>query len=254
MWNSFRTDSRMATTNEITTYAAGNGDLIGTYVARPTGDGPFPSLVLIHHAPGWDEFYFEFAHRFANHGFIAMAPNYYARYGHGTPDDVAAMARGDGGPSDDQVLADSEAAARWLRSLPSSNGNVGILGTCSGGRHSLMVASRSKSFQAIVDLWGGGVIATPAQLTPKRPVSIIDYTKDLNTPLLGIFGNDDMNPSAAQVNQHEAELRRLGKQYEFLRYDGAGHGFFYYHAPAYRQAQAMDAWNKMFPFLEQKLR
>ena len=92
MWNSFRTDQRMGTSGEITTYAAGNGDLIGAYVARPAGDGPFPGLVLVHHAPGWDEFYLEFAHRFANHGFVAICPNLYFRYGHGTPDDVARAA------------------------------------------------------------------------------------------------------------------------------------------------------------------
>ena len=52
---------------------------------------------------------------------------------------------------------------------------------------------------------------------------------------------------------HEAELRKHGKDYEFHRYDGAGHGFFYYHSRAYRPEQAMDAWSKLFTFFEQRL-
>jgi carboxymethylenebutenolidase len=68
-----------------------------------------------------------------------------------------------------------------------------------------------------------------------------------------LFGNDDMNPTPEQVDQHEAELKKHGKQYEFHRYDGAGHGFFYYHSSGYRQAQAVDGWQKVFAFLERNL-
>ena len=91
------------------------------------------------------------------------------------------------------------------------------------------------------------------RLTPQRPVAPIDMTKDLNCPLLGLFGNDDQNPSPDQVNQHEAALKTAGKNYEFHRYDGAGHGFFYYDRAAYRQEQAMDGWSKVFAFFEQNL-
>jgi carboxymethylenebutenolidase len=97
-------------------------------------------------------------------------------------------------------------------------------------------------------------VATADQLTPKRPVAPIDYTKDLTAPVLGIFGNEDQNPSPAQVDQHEAALKQHGKTYEFHRYDGAGHGFIYYDRPPYRQQQAMDAWGKVFAFFEQRLR
>ncbi|MBO0894414.1 MAG: dienelactone hydrolase family protein, partial [Acidimicrobiales bacterium] len=99
----------------------------------------------------------------------------------------------------------------------------------------------------------GGVVMAPDQLSPARPVAPIDLTKDLNAPLLGLFGNDDQAPTPEQVDQHEAELKKLGKDYEFHRYDGAGHGFFYYQAPMYRQQQAMDGWNKIFPFFEKHL-
>ena len=78
-------------------------------------------------------------------------------------------------------------------------------------------------------------------------------TKDLSCPLLGIFGNEDHSPTAEQVDQHEAALKAHGKDYEFHRYDGAGHGFFYHNRPAYRQAQAVDGWAKMFEFLGRHL-
>jgi carboxymethylenebutenolidase len=108
-------------------------------------------------------------------------------------------------------------------------------------------------FDAVADLWGGGVVASPDQLTDKRPVAPIDYTSDLRAPLLGIFGNEDQSPTPEQVNQHEGALKQQGKQYEFHRYDGAGHGFFYYDRPAYRQQQAMDAWGKVFEFFQRTL-
>jgi carboxymethylenebutenolidase len=253
MWNSFRTDSHQAMAAEITTYAAGNGDLIHAYVARPEGDGRFPGVVLIHHMPGWDELYLEFTRRLAGHAYAAICPDLYCRVGHGTPDDVAAAARAQGGVADASVVADCAAAARWLRSLPTSNGKVGIIGSCSGGRQAVLVASRSPEFDAVVDLWGGRVVAAADQLTEKQPVAPIDYTKDLKAPLLGIFGNDDQSPTPAQVDQHEAELKKHGKSYEFHRYDGAGHGFFYYDRPAYRQQQAMDGWAKVFAFFAKHL-
>jgi carboxymethylenebutenolidase len=128
-----------------------------------------------------------------------------------------------------------------------------VIGSCSGGRHAVLVASKVKGFDAVVDLWGGGVVPSD-EADPTRPVAPLELTADLDAPLLGIFGNDDKSPTPADVDVHEAELQKHGKTYEFHRYDGAGHGFFYYHAAAYRQEQAMDAWGKVFAFFAQHLR
>jgi carboxymethylenebutenolidase len=177
-----------------------------------------------------------------------MVPNLYERAGHGTPDDVAAIIRGAGGVPDDQVVADNDAALRWLKALPTSNGKVGIVGTCSGGRHAVLTASRVSGFDAVADLWGGGVVARPDQLNALRPVAPIDLTPNLTAPLLGLFGNDDQSPSPAQVDEHERALQHHGKTYFFHRYDDAGHGFFYYHRPSYRVQQTMDGWEKLFEF------
>lgn len=253
MWNSFRTDAYEGMLAETISLKGYNGDLINAYFSRPLGAGPFGGVVLVHHAPGWDEFYRETARRLTAHGYVVLCPNLYCRAGHGTPDDVAAMIRGGGGVPDDSVMGDCEAALNYIQSLPYNNGKVGIMGTCSGGRHACLAACRVNGFDAVADLWGGGVVMAPDQLNPRQPVAPIDYTKDLRCPLLGLFGNDDQRPSPAHVDQHEAELKKHRKTYEFHRYDGAGHGFFYYDRAAYRQEQAMDGWQKVFDFFGRHL-
>ena len=254
MWNSFKTDDHLGISAQISTYQAGNGDEIHAYVVRPTSEARAPGVVLVHHMPGWDEFTQELAERLGRHGYFVICPDLYCRYGHGTPDDVAAKVRSEGGVHDDSVVADCGAAAQWLRRDALCTGKVGIIGPCSGGRHALLTASRVRGFDAVVDLWGGGVIMSDDQLTPARPVAPIDYTADLDAPLLGLFGNDDQSPTPAQVDAHQAELERHGKMFEFHRYDGAGHGFFYYHTPMYRQEQAMDGWEKVFAFFQEHLK
>src|SRR5437762_6943978 len=117
-------------------------DLINAYFARPLGPRPFPGVVVIHHMPGWDEWYREATRRFAHHGYAALSPNLYFRAGHGTPEDVAAKVRAAGGVSDEEVLGDAAGALRYLRALPFSNGKVAIFGTCSGGRQAFLAAGR----------------------------------------------------------------------------------------------------------------
>jgi carboxymethylenebutenolidase len=230
-----------------------HGDIINAYFARPLGPGPFPGIVVIHHAPGWDEWYREATRKFAHHGYAAISPNLYYREGHGTPEDVAAKARGAGGVPDDQAVGDVEGAMQYLRSLLYLNGKVGVFGTCSGGRHAFLAACRAKDFDAVVDCWGGRVVMAQQDLTPRQPVAPIDYTKDLSCPLLGLFGEEDKSPTPEQMAQHEQELKRHGKVYEFHTYPQAGHGFFYYDRPSYRQEQAVDGWNKIFVFLDRYL-
>jgi len=249
----YTTDMNEGIHAETVTMLGANGDRINAFLARPLGDGKFPAMVLAHHMPGWDLLYREFTYKFAHHGYVTISPNLYFRAGHGTPEDVAAKVRAEGGVSDESVVGDLAGAAKYLNTLPYVNGRIGIFGTCSGGRHAYLAACRTTEFDAAIDCWGGRVVMTPDQLNEKTPVSPLALTKDLSCPLFGIFGNDDTAPSPEQVDQHEAELKKQDKTYEFHRYDGAGHGFFYYTRPAYRQAQAMDGWEKVFAFCEKYL-
>jgi carboxymethylenebutenolidase len=253
MWNSFMTEGYDGEVAEVVSLKGYNGDYVNAYFARPLGVGdPIGSVVVVHHLPGWDEFYRETTRRFAAHGYAAICPNLYHRFAGGTPDDAAAATRAAGGVPDASVIGDCEAAADFLKALPYTNGKVGIIGTCSGGRHAYLVAaSVPDKFDAIVDCWGGGVVQP--ETTPQRPVAPIDLTKNLKAPVLGLFGNEDQAPSPEQVNQLEEELKKQGKKYEFHRYDGAGHGFFYYDRPNYRQQQAMEGWQHVFNFFAENL-
>jgi carboxymethylenebutenolidase len=253
-WNDTRTDANDGMTAEMIAIKGHGGDEINAYFVRPAGPGPFPGVVLVHHAPGFDEFYRETARRYAQHGYITICPNLFARFGHGTPDDAAAKARAEGGAPDETVIGDLKAGLDYIRSLPYATGKVGIMGTCSGGRQAYLTAATTKAFDAVVNCWGGRSVMQPEDLNPRQPVSPHSLTKDLNCPVLGIFGNDDQNPNPEMVNTLEAELRAQGKDYEFHRYDGAGHGFIYYDRPNYRQQQAMDAWGKIFEFFEKNLK
>ncbi len=245
----YQTDMYEGMLAETITMPGNDGELINAYFARPLGAGPFPGIVLIHHMPGWDEWYREATRRFAHHGYAAISPNLYFRAGHGTPEDVTAKVRGDGGIPDDQAVGDIEGAMLYLRSLPYVNGKVGVFGTCSGGRHAVLAACRVPGFDAVVDCWGGGVVMDKESLTPKRPVAPIDYTADLPCPILGLFGKDDRSPTPEQVAIHEEALKKHGKNYKFHMYPDAGHGFFYHNRPNYRQQQAVDGWEKIFAFL-----
>src|SRR5487761_969835 len=208
MWNSFDTGARDGITAQVITYPGGNGDEIHAWFARPSAAAPAPGVVVAHHLPGWDEFYREFCERLARHGYSVLCPDLYCRFGHGTPDDVAATARAQGGAHDEVVVADLAAPLGGLKAPPTSNGKAGLIGTCSGGRHALLAASQTPGFDAVADLWGGGVVMAPEDLSPARPVAPIDLTPGLSAPLLGLFGNDDSHPSPAQVDLHEAELER----------------------------------------------
>lgn len=231
-----------------------NGDTGTAYQAKPSSSGPVPGVVVIHHAPGWDEWCTEVARKFAHHGYAAIAPNLYFRDGPGAPDDVAARVRAEGGAPDDQVVGDVAGAMSWLRAEPNASGKVGVIGFCSGGRQTFLVACLADGVDAAVDCWGGNVVVDdPALLTERRPVAPVEYTDRLDCPVLGLFGNDDSNPNPDHVNRLEEALRQHGKDYEFHRYDGAGHAFMSWYRHHYRIEQTINAWEKVFAFFGRHL-
>lgn len=239
---------------ETVAFQGHNGDKGEAYYARPTGMGKVPGVVMIHHLPGWDEWICEATRKLAHHGFAVITPHLYFREGPGSPDDIGARVRAAGGVADEQVIGDVKAAAAYLRAQPNSNGKIGTMGYCSGGRHAFLAACRAPELDALVDCWGGNVIVDdPKALNAKRPIAPIDLADKINCPILGLFGNDDENPTADQVNRTEAVLKKLGKDYTFHRYDGAGHAFFNTTRISYRPEQAADGWTKVFAFLHKHL-
>ena len=248
MWNDLNTAKYEGMIAETVRIQGHGGDYINAYYSRPLGEGPFPGLLLIPHMPGWDEFCRESARRFTQHGYRVICPNIFQRFGEGTPTEVSGMAREAGGAPDETVMGDCDGALSFLHNQANANGKVGVIGMCSGGRHTFLAACTLDGIDAAVDCWGGRVNSANGEPAP------IDHAADLSCPLMGIFGNEDKFPTPAEVDELEAVLKDLGKEYEFHRYDGAGHGIWYYDKPMYRQEQAMDSFNKCLDFLDKHLK
>jgi len=233
---------------ETVTITGADGDQIEAYAARPLNAGPLGGVVVIHHMPGYDIQTKEIVRRFAAEGYNAICPNLYSREAPGAaPEDAAATARANGGVPDERLLGDVEGAARWLRALPNANGKVGTIGYCSGGRQAFLTAAKL-DIQAAVDCYGAFVTGTPPEGFPLQVSPIGHLSKDLRCPLLGLFGNEDQYPSPEAVDELEGLLKEAGKDYEFHRYDNAGHAFFAVNRPSYRPEAANDGWARILAF------
>ena len=225
-----------------------NDDEIEAYTARPMDGGRRAGVVVIHHMPGYDRESKEVVRRFAVWGYNAICVNLYSREApDADPDDAAAAARASGGVPDERFVGDAAGAVRWLRALPTASGKVGTIGFCSGGRQAFLSALEL-DVQAAVDCYGAFVVGTPPEGFPLQVQPLADRTAELRAPLLGLFGNEDSYPSPDQVDELEKLLQTHGKDYEFHRYDDAGHAFFSVDRPAYRVAAALDGWQRVQAF------
>jgi len=204
--------------------------------------------VVIHHMPGYDSATKEIARRFAAFGYAALMPNLYHRDAPGaSPDDAAAAARAKGGVPDERLVGDVGGAAAYLRALDGSNGKVGVIGYCSGGRQSFLAAC-SLQLDAAVDCYGAFIVNAPPDGMPLKAQPIVGLSKDLSCPLLGLFGADDKFPAPEETAELSKVLDGLGKEHEFHTYDGAGHAFFSVNRTAYRVEAANDGWDKIWAF------
>jgi carboxymethylenebutenolidase len=219
---------------ETITITGHNGDEIEAYFARPLDGEQQPSVVVLHHMPGYDRASKEIVRTFAVYGYATLMPNLHHRYAPGaSATDAAAAARDAGGVPDEQCLGDVEGAARFLRARTEANGKVGVIGYCSGGRQTFMVAC-STDVDAAVDCYGG-----------RADISLAPI---LRCPLLGLFGNEDQSPSPDDVAAMAKALEANGKTFEFHSYDDAGHAFFSVDRPSYRLDAAKDGWKRIWAF------
>jgi len=244
------TGSLTATTIEI---AGHGGDQIEAYVASPEGEARRGGVVVIHHMPGYDRETKEIARRFAELGYDAICPNLYSREAPGaSPDDAAAVARAQGGVPDERLLGDVTGATAYLRALPTSNGKVGVIGYCSGGRQSVLAACNI-DLDAAVDCYGAFVTGTVPEGIPLKITNIVDQLPNLRAPLLGLFGDEDTHPSPEQVAELGQILTEHDKVFAFHSYEGAGHGFFASNRPNYDVAAVNDGWERITAFYGQYL-
>jgi carboxymethylenebutenolidase len=184
-------------------------------------------------------------------GYNAICPNLYSREAPGaSPDDAAAAVRAQGGVPDEQVAADVDACARYLRAQTNANGKVGVIGHCSGGRHTFLAAT-AVDIDAAVVCYGGMIVGEKSPYPVMVP--LVDRVEQVRCPILGLWGNDDQFPTPAQVDVLDEALTAAGKPHEFHRYDGAGHGFFSVDRPAYRVEAAIDGWQRISDFFGTQL-
>ena len=238
---------------ETITIKGHGDDEIEAYLARPLGDAPRGGVVVIHHLPGYDEATKEMVRKFAAHGYDALCPNLYSREAPGAdPDDAAATVRAVGGVPDERLVGDVGGAATHLRSLEGSNGKVGVIGHCSGGRQAFLSAC-SLPLDAAVDCYGAFVVAEPPAERPSTAKPLLHLTPQLSCPLLGLFGAEDRFPTPEGVATLSAELDKYGKEHEFHSYENAGHAFFAVDRPSYRVEAAVDGWGKIFDFFGRTL-
>jgi carboxymethylenebutenolidase len=225
------------------------GDEIEAYLAVPdNGATTGGSVVVIHHMPGYDSSSKEIVRKFAANGYAALMPNLYYREAPGaSPDDAAATARANGGVPDERLVGDVAGAADYLRALAGSNGKVGVIGYCSGGRQSFLAAC-SMPLDAAVDCYGAFIMSTPPANMPLKWHPIANLAPGLSCPLLGLFGADDQLPTPEETAELSKVLDEHGKPHEFHIYDGAGHAFFAVDRPAYRPEAANDGWQKIWDF------
>ena len=213
-----------------------DGSEIETYLALPDDPGPAPGVVVAHYAGGVDAFIRGIVERFAGDGLAAICPNLF----HRAPEsDEPGITRMTNLPVA-QFLRDMAAARAHLASKAPVHGRgIGVTGIGIGGPVAYLTAAGDAAFQAAVLFYPGHM----AESWGEEPAPMAG-TSSLTQPLLGLFGDEDDDPTPAQVRELHGELTRHGVPHEFVSYPGAGHGFMSQGRPIYRPQAAEDAWEK----------
>lgn len=232
----------------VQTLTVGDSQM-STYLSIPDGDGPFPGMVVIHHAPGVDMFIREIADRLAREGYAAAAPNLFHRI---TDEMVEQTGRSKRDQlSDPDIIADVGATVDFLRSHNSVDPErLGITGFCMGGRVVWLAACVNPHFKASVPFYGGNILV-PWGAGDVPPFELAD---GINCPMLFHFGEIDANPSQDDMRKLDDELTRLGKPHRFYSYPGADHAFMNRYMPQrHHRTSAEMAWARTREFLAEQL-
>ena len=221
-----------------------SSEMLG-YTTVPPGEGLFPGVLICMHAPGVDGFIQGITNRLADAGFASIAPDLYHRQTEPEQNPLKRMAK----LRDSEVLRDLDTASVLLRSLPEvSPGRTGVIGFCMGGRLAYLAAAQDAALRASVVFYGGNI-----QVPWGEEPAPFDLTERIACPVLGLFGEDDTNPSPDDVAKLDSELSRFGKPHEFKSYPGAGHAFMNADRPSYVAEAAEDAWQRCTAWLTQHL-
>jgi len=242
-----RTDAIGLTADEIS-IPTRDGDL-PAFHAMPAEGGPFPAILVVQEIFGVHEHIKDVCRRFAKLGYLAVAPELYARQGDvSTLSDIEDIRKIVAKVPDEQVMADLDAAAAWIRASGRANvEKVGITGFCWGGRIVWLYAAHSRQVQAGV-AWYGRLAGKASDLQPVHPV---DIARDLKAPVLGLYGGSDQGIPLETVDQMKNALKAAGSPSTIVVYPDAPHAFFADYRPSYRQEAAEDGWRRLLAWFKQ---
>lgn len=208
------------------------------YLVRPTGDGPFPSVIVIHENRGLNPHIEDVARRAAAEGFLALAPDGLAPIGGypGNDDDGKIMQRSlDRG----KLFVDLLNSARWLKAHSLSNGKLGATGFCyGGGVVNALAVTMGSDLNAGAPFYGAAAKA--------------DDVSKIKAPLLIHYAEDDQRINAMRAD-YEAALKANNATYEMHVYPGTRHGFHNNSTPRYDKEQARIAWDRTIAFFRTHL-
>ena len=238
-----KTSSDGLKTGEITVEV--NGFKVPAYTAAPAGKTNLPVILVIQEIFGVHEYIADTARRFAKMGYLAIAPELFARQGDPTKYNVMADLIKDivSKVPDAQVMADLDGMVKWAAANGGDASKIGITGFCWGGRITWMYAAHNKAVKAGV-AWYGRLEGVANDLSPKHP---IDLVGNINGPVLGLYGGADTGIPVASVDKMKAALATgsaAAKKSEFMVYEGAPHAFHADYRPSYRKEPAEDGFKR----------
>jgi carboxymethylenebutenolidase len=226
-----------------------SGFKVPAFYAAPAGRKNLPVILLVHEVFGVHEYIADTARRFARAGYLAIAPDLYARQGDaGNYSELAKLlsevvAR----VPDAQVMADLDGAVKWAGVNGGNLKKVGITGFCWGGRITWLYAEQSKNVKAGV-AWYGRLSGTPTPLSPANP---LDLAAKLKAPVLGLYGGQDASIPLTSINQMKDALASAAAggnaaagASEFVVYPAAPHAFHADYRPSYRKDAAEDGYKR----------
>jgi carboxymethylenebutenolidase len=216
---------------------------IPAYRAMPEKQGRLPVVLVVQEIFGVHEHIKDMCRRFAKEGYLAIAPELYARQG-----DVSKMtdykqifAEVVSKVPDAQVMSDLDATVAWAgKSGPGDVARVGVTGFCWGGRITWLYAAHSATLKAGV-AWYGRLAGEAKPLQPKYPV---DVAADLRAPVLGLYGGQDQGIPLADVEKMRAALAAAKNPSRIDVFPDAGHGFNADYRPSYRAEDAKEGWRR----------
>jgi len=218
------------------------------YYARPAGAGPFPTVLVIEEIFGVHEYIKDTCRRLAHAGYLAVAPELYARIGDlSTMTDVGAIVRDVISKApDDRLMEDLDSTAVWAAGNKGDPARLAVTGFCRGGRNVWMYDAHNPTLKAAV-AWYGPIKGQPSQIQPTNPG---DIAADIKAPLLGMYGGQDTGIAVPDVQAAAAKARAAGKTVEIVVYPDAPHGFHADYRPSYRKADAEDGWGRMLAWFK----